>query len=144
MTWNEGNPARMSVLCVDDNVAVAEALEVKVGRAEGFEWKGTLSRADDLVDVCLRDPPMLVLLDVDMPGRDPFDALAELVEKCPDTRVLMFSGHVRRDLITRAVDAGAWGYVSKNDGENEIVTALRRVAAGELALSPEAKRMFSS
>ena len=144
MMWNDGSVARMSVLCVDDNAAVAEALEVKVGRTEGFEWKGALPRADDLVAVCLRERPMLVLLDVDMPGRDPFEALAELVEKCPETRVVMFSGHVRRDLVTRAVDAGAWGYVSKNDGEEELVAALRRVAAGELALSPEAKRMFSS
>jgi DNA-binding NarL/FixJ family response regulator len=141
---SNSHTAKMSVLCVDDNAAVAEALEVKLGRSEGFEWKGALRRADDLVAVCVRDRPTLVLLDVDMPGRDPFDVLAELVDRCPETRVLVFSGHVRRDLITRAIDSGAWGYVSKNDGEEEMVAALRQVAAGELALSPEAKRMFGS
>jgi DNA-binding NarL/FixJ family response regulator len=132
----------LGVLCVDDNVAVAKALEIGLTRAGGFQWKGSLTCADHLIEACIRDCPDLVLLDVDMPGRNPFEVLAELAARCPDTRTVMFSGHVRRDLIERSLDAGAWGYVSKNDSEEELVSVLRKVAAGQLGFSSEARRMY--
>jgi len=134
----------MSVLGVDDNAAIIDALRIKLARAGGFAWQGALSCADDLVETAIRLCPVLVLLDLDMPGKDPFAVLAELVEKCPDTKVVIFSGHVRSDLVHRAIDAGAWGYVSKNDGADDLISALRRIAVGELALSPEAQRVYSS
>lgn len=129
----------ISVLCVDDNGHVADALRLKFGAAGGFQWRGWLPDADQLVSTALRDAPSVVLLDIDMPGSDPFDALSDLAARCPKCRVIIFSGHVRRELIDRALDAGAWGYVSKNDGEDALLSAVRLVAAGELALSPEVR-----
>ncbi len=133
-----------SVLCVDDNPDVAEAIQLKLRIVGGFVWKGVLASADRLVETAVCDCPTLVLLDVDMPGKDPFVTLSELVERCPETKAVVFSGHVRGDLVRRAVDAGAWGYVSKNDGADELVAALRGVIAGELALSPEARTAYNS
>jgi DNA-binding NarL/FixJ family response regulator len=132
-----------SILCVDDNTAVAEALRIKLRRAGGFDWKGWLPTAESLAEAIGRDPPELVLLDVDMPGPDPFAVLAEVSERFPQTRVVMFTGFARRDLVVRALDSGAWGYVCKNDGEDELLSALQKVRAGELALSPEAARLIS-
>lgn len=134
--------AGVSVLCVDDNPAVARALETKVTRSGGFIWAGTLASADEVVDACCRTCPNLVILDVDMPGISPFEAILELTERCPDTRAIMFSGHVRRDLVEQSIDAGAWGYVSKNDGEDELIRVLRRVHGGEIAFSPEAEVVY--
>ncbi len=133
----------ISILCVDDNISVVKALEVKLARTGLFDWKGSLPRANDLVATAVRENPFLVLLDVDMPGVDPFTALAELSDRCPNTRVVIFSGHVRRELVQRAVDSGAWGYVSKNDGEDELIKAIQGVAEGEFALSPEVQRIFA-
>lgn len=133
----------ISILCVDDNASITKALETKLSRVATFAWKGSLSRADDLVAAVAREQPAVVLLDVDMPGKDPFAVLVELSEVCPETRVVMFSGHVRRELVEKAVECGAWGYVSKNDGENELIKAIQRAAQGELALSDEARRVFA-
>lgn len=132
-----------SILGVDDNTAVAEALRIKLRRAGGFRWSGWLPTADALVEAVGRESPEMVLLDVDMPGRDPFDVLGELADKFPGTRVVMFTGFARRDLVERALDAGAWGYVCKNDGEEELLAALQKVRSGELALSPEAQRLIA-
>ena len=137
MTPGRANSIR--VLCVDDNEHLADALRVKFGAVGGFDWQGWLPDAGGLVGKVLRDCPSVVLLDIDMPGVDPFDALAELATRCPECRVIVFSGHVRRELIDRALDSGAWGYVSKNDGEEALLEAVRMVAAGELALSPEVR-----
>lgn len=132
----------IGVLCVDDNEHVANALRIQLARTSGLVWKGWLASADDLVERALEKCPTIVLLDIDMPGKNPFDAVEELAERCPDARVVMFTGHVRRELIERAVEAGAWGYVSKNDGEPALVDAIRRVAKGEFALSPEARASY--
>jgi DNA-binding NarL/FixJ family response regulator len=127
----------VSVLCVDDNEQVAAAIRIKLRRTPGFLWSGWLATADTLVDSVRRARPDTVVLDIDLPGRSPFEALEELAGSCPGVRVVMFSGHVSHDLIERAMDAGAWGYVSKNDGEDALILALREVMAGEIALSRE-------
>lgn len=130
---------KISVLCVDDNEPLALALRMKFGSVGGFDWRGWLPDADELVSRTERESPSVVLLDIDMPGRDPFDAVAELTVRCPQTRVVIFSGHVRRELIDRALEAGVWGYVSKNDGEETLVRAVQQVMSGELVLSPEVR-----
>jgi len=132
----------VTVLCVDDNLHVADALRIKLEHAGGFEWKGWLPSADALVSAVRKTSPRVLILDIDMPGRSPFEALAELVELCPETRTVVFSGHVRFELINRALESGAWGYVSKNDGEDALVQALRDVASDELALSHEVRSAY--
>ena len=133
----------VGVLCVEDNPQVAEALRIKFNAESGYLWRGWLPNADRLVETTKRLCPSIVLLDLDMPGRNPFEALAELSRLCPDSRVVILSGHVRRDFIERALESGAWGYVSKNDNEDEILRAIERVVRGEIAFSPEAAQIYN-
>lgn len=133
-----------SVFCVDDNPEIISAIRTLVLRTGEFRWSGSLTGVDALVEQAGRFCPDIVLLDIDMPGRDPFEALSELSDCCPDCRAIMLTGHVRRDLVERALECGAWGYVSKNDGEQELLAALRRVVSGEFALSPEARRFYDA
>jgi len=100
--------------------------------------------ADRLAESIRDDPPGLVLLDLDAPGRDPLDALAEVLDEQPDLRAVVFTGHVRRELVERALQIGAWGYVSKNDGVSELLRPLRQVAAGHVTLSPQAREDLRS
>jgi DNA-binding NarL/FixJ family response regulator len=131
------------VLCVDDNVMVADAIEGLLGSAGGFEWVGHFCSADNLLDAVQRRCPDVVLLDIDMPGKNAFEAVMELREHCPTSRVLMLSALVRRDLVDRAVDAGAWGYISKRDG-GAIVNAVRRVAEGEFVIGQDVAALYSN
>lgn len=135
-------PKTITVLCVDDNPHVADALRLKVARTPGLAWQGWLPSADQLFDKVVAEQPDVVLLDIDMPGRSPFEALAQIADEARDSRVLVFSGHVRRELVERAIESGAWGYISKNDGDTTLVEAIRRVATGEFVLSPEVQSVF--
>lgn len=131
------------VLCVDDNDLVAEAVRMKLGIEGGrFEWVGQLRSADRLVQETWHSRPQVVLLDIDMPGRDVFDALKELNELFPNVRVIMLSGYVERDLIERAIEAGAWGYIAKREGADLIVRAIDQVSRGEFALGPDVQREY--
>lgn len=143
-TRNAPGAVPITVLCVDDNPHVGEALRLKFLRTPEFEWLGWLAVADRLEEVVRARPPAIVVLDVDMPGPSPFAVLATLSRTDPQTRVIIFSGHVRPELVHRALEAGAWGYVSKNDGEEALLTAIREVTGpvAELGLSPEARSAY--
>lgn len=133
----------ISILCVDDNTELTEALRGTLARLGGFEWLGSLSDTTTLRAMITRLKPNIVLLDVDMPGRSSFDLLSELGPIFPGTRIVFFSGHVRAELIDRALDGGAWGYASKSDTPNAVVQCLRDVAAGNLGFTPESRQLLS-
>jgi DNA-binding NarL/FixJ family response regulator len=130
------------VLCVDDNDFIAEAMARVLTRDQGFEWLGWLPDAEGLHDAVGQRHPDVVLLDIDLPGADGLEVLERLLREFPDIRVIMLSGHVRREFIDRAVDAGAWGYLSKGERSDVIAAAVRQVAAGEFSLVGEAATEF--
>ncbi len=130
---------RLSVLCVEDSAQLAAALRIRLSKTADFAWAGWLADADSMALAVQRDRPTIVILDLDMPGKDPFEALRECTERCPSSRIVVFSGHVRPELIDRAFEAGAWGYVSKNDGQDALIAAIREVLGGTIARSPEVR-----
>lgn len=136
--------AKIRVLHVDDNRDVADALRMKLSREREFEWTGWLERADTMVDAAANARASVVVVDLDMPGPDPVAAIQTLAQSHPQIRVVVFSGHVHADNVERALNAGAWGYASKNDGEDELVEILRSVAIGQVRLSPEARVVYGS
>ena len=129
-------PAKtIKVFCVDDNHLVAEAVRLQLERADDVHWAGSAADATAMLREARRQCCDVVLLDIDMPGKNPFEAIGELTEICPESRVVMYSGLLKRDLVDRAVEAGAWGYVAKTDGETELLAAIRMVASGSFAFS---------
>ena len=153
--------APISVLAVDDNAAVLVALESRLAREAGIRWTGSLTSADGLAEAVARLSPTVVLLDLDMPGRSAIDALADLTREQPATRVIILSGHVRRELVDRAVAATtpftrdfqelitayAWGEIWTRPGldrrSRSMITLTALVALGhheELAMHLRAAR----
>lgn len=135
-----GGGGRIRVLFVDDNAALIEALRVRLDRESDLTAVGHLPTADALLQEVERVQPDLVVLDIDMPGRNPLDALEELSEAHPDVRTVILSGYVREDYINRALDAGAWGYIAKSEEPDSIIDTLRRVAAGQFSFGTEVTR----
>ena len=129
----------IKLMVVDDNDFIAESLRRRLASDPTFEWCGWLDTAAALPAAAAERRPHIVLLDIDIPGDDSFDALRRVAESLPDTRIVMFSGHVRKALIDRAITDGAWGYLSKNEPVPTILDIVRQVAAGEFTLSPEAQ-----
>lgn len=125
------------ILCVDDNEHVASAIRLKLEMIGGFSWVAHLPDATTLAAAVGEYRPDIVLLDLDMPGPNPLTVLREVVATYPQVRGMILSGHLTRELIEQSLDAGAWGYVHKGDDVRDIINAIQRVAAGEMALSPD-------
>jgi two-component system invasion response regulator UvrY len=133
---------RINVLCVDDNQHVAHAVDITLTRSARFSFAGWLPTADEVETAAEREHAAIVLLDIDMPGRDPFEASAALMECLPEVKVVFFSAHVGRELIDKAVESGAWGYASKNDGDRALLEVLDKVSGGEFGISPSVRACY--
>jgi DNA-binding NarL/FixJ family response regulator len=135
---------RISVFCVDDNACVLEALKLQLGRVSDMQWAGSAEHANGLLASVVHDCPQVVLLDLDMPGMDAFDAMVELNDLCPDARVLVYSGLLHRELVDRAIESGAWGYVVKTDSQHDLFEAIRAVASGAMGFSASIKSLLNA
>lgn len=137
MTSPEPLPQPLRVLCVDDNDLLASSMERFVQRDPTLAWLGWVGNAEEVLPRAAELRPHVVLMDIDMPGVDTFSLVEQLGALDARIRVVMFSGHVHSSYLDRALDSGAWGYLSKDEEPAALLEGIRRVARGELALSKE-------
>lgn len=133
----------ISVLCVDDSPQMTRLLERVIELEPDMTSVGSLLSADHLADEVQKRSPSIVLLDLTMPGRDPLEVVRELSLCCPDTRVIVFSGHSDPEYEQAAVAHGAWGFVLKDGGVEPILDAIREVAAGAKVYRSKQRSSFS-
>lgn len=125
---------RIGILFVDDELRLRRAWEKFVRTQDDLEFLGALDCADTLADEVERTDADVVLMDVSMPGQDPLIAVEALAGTRPACRVVLYSGLSDPELVRRAIDAGAWGFVDKVEDPSRVLAVIRAVAAGQVAL----------
>lgn len=131
---------QIRILCVDDHAFLVDGLRTRFEMENDLTCVGSLDSAEALVDEVRRLKPDIVLLDIEMPGPDPFEKAGELRRLSPNTKVVILSAYVRDHYITAALQAGAWGYFSKSDEASVIVDGIRQAARGEFAFGETVKQ----
>lgn len=126
------------VLCVDDNPDLSLLLDRRLALEPDMESVGRVHDLANLIDTTRRTRPNVVVLDLRMLGGDSLETMQALHSDCPESRTLIYSGYSGAEPTARARDAGAWGYVSKNEEPAVLFAAIRRVAAGERVFPPMA------
>ena len=124
------------ILLVDDHAVLRSGLRLLLEREEGLEPVGEAGTAEDALLVLPRLRPDIVVMDIEMPGMGGFEGAARIRERMPEARVLVLSMHDQPQDVRRAFDAGADGYLLKSAADEDLVRALRAVAAGERYLHP--------
>lgn len=124
------------VLVVDDHTVLRTGLRLLLEKEDGLEFVGDASTAEEALRGLERTAPDVVLLDMQMPGMGGLEGATHIKERRPEARVLVLSMHDEADDVRRAFGAGADGYVVKTAADEELVRALRAVAAGERYLHP--------
>ncbi len=125
------------ILCVDDHAFIIDGLAARLEPERDLELVGRLDSCDDLLPTVRELRPDVVLLDIEMPGADTFEALADLTREFKTLRPIILSAYVRDHYIDEAYRAGARGYLSKSDPPQLLIDSIRQVMRGELAQSPE-------
>lgn len=119
------------VLIVDDHAVLRSGLRLMLDREDDITCVGEAGTAEEGLRAVLRHQPGVVIMDIEMPGMGGLAAVARLREQHPGVRALVLSMHDEADDVRRAFEAGAAGYVLKTAADEDLVRAVRAVAAGE-------------
>jgi DNA-binding NarL/FixJ family response regulator len=131
---------KISVLLVDDHSLVRRGFRRILEDARDIAVVGEASDGVEAVRLAEQLHPQLIVMDCALPGMSGLDATRRILRKFPEIAILMLSMHSEDTWVHQAMDAGARGYILKSAVDMELVTAIRRVAAGEIVLDPQLSR----
>jgi two-component system response regulator DesR len=125
------------VLIAEDMRILRDTLIALLELEDDLEVVAQLASGDDIVPAALQHHPDVAVLDIDLPGTDGLTAAAELHERLPRCRTLILTGLGRSGTLRRALAAHVSGFMVKDAPAQELVEAVRRVAAGDRVIDPK-------
>ena len=131
---------KISVLLVDDHSLVRRGFRRMLEDAPDILVVGEASDGAEAIRLAQELRPRLIIMDCALPDMSGLIATRRILEMHPQIAILMLSMHSEDTWVRQALDAGARGYILKNAVDLELVTAIRRVAAGETVLDPQLSR----
>jgi NarL family two-component system response regulator LiaR len=129
------------VLLVDDHAVVRKGLRALLEREPGVEVTGEAEDGEQAVRAADRLRPDVILMDLEMPGLGGVEATRRIVERCPESRVVVLTSHAAEEDVFPALKAGALSYLLKHSPPEEVLQAIRRAHRGETVLHPAIARM---
>ena len=126
------------VLVADDHKLVREGLKQILGAAADVEVAGEAANGDEALALARKNHYDLALLDMSMPGLAGIDLIKRLKIEKPELRLLVLSMHGEQQYAARALKAGASGYLTKDAAAEQLLGAIRKVAAGGVHISETA------
>jgi DNA-binding NarL/FixJ family response regulator len=126
----------LQIVLVDDHEVVRLGLKSLLARSAQFKVVAEASNASEALDRVARYKPDVVVMDIRLPGKNGIEATREIVQQHPHTKVIMLTSYAEDELLFDAIAAGASGYVLKQIGSNELVTALEKIGRGESLVDP--------
>jgi DNA-binding NarL/FixJ family response regulator len=126
----------IGVLVVDDQSMVRAGFRMLLGGESDIDVVAEASNGREAVDKAARFKPNVVLMDIRMPELDGLQATREILAANPGARILILTTFDLDEYIYEALRAGASGFVLKDDPPEQLIAAIRTVAAGDALLSP--------
>jgi two-component system response regulator DevR len=127
---------KLRVLLVDDHEVVRLGLLTLLEDVSWVEVMGEAGSASEAVSAVAELSPDVVIMDIRMPGGSGLEACQQITKQWPQVKVIMLTSYADDDLIFRALQAGASGYVLKQVGNRSLIDALGAVRRGEALLDP--------
>ena len=130
----------IGVLLVDDHFVVRHGTAALLAGIHGVEVVGEAEDGLTAVELASELTPDVILMDLVMPGQDGVEATRAILNRHPQTGIIVLTGSRMQRRLLDALQAGALGYLSKDARQDELEKAIRSVAAGEPWLPPEITR----
>lgn len=127
-------PTSISVAIVDDHVMVAEMLSVVIEQEGDLRLVGVGGTVAEAIALTERERPDVILMDYQLPDGDGIAAVKVILERWPETNIIMLSGTGASDLLARAVEAGCVGLLGKDRPVEDVVASVRAAARGEVVI----------
>lgn len=134
---------KVSISIIEDNKVIRENVSKFIGFHEEFVIASVHGSANSFLDSLATHPSFqsdILLLDIGLPGISGIEAIPLILEKMPELNIVMLTTYEEEDVIVKALCSGACSFISKKASLEEIVDALRIVAAGGSYMSPSVAR----
>ncbi len=126
----------VSILLCDDHTILRVGLRALLSAEPDFLVVGEACDGLEAVELAERLKPLVVVLDVMMPGLSGLEAARQIKQRCPNAYIVFLSMHAREAYVVEALKKGAHAYVLKDSQASDLVKAVREVLAGHRYLSP--------
>jgi len=126
----------IKVLLVDDHAIIREGLRSLLEKQPEMEVIADTDDGRKALDLVQKLLPNIVIMDISMPGLNGIEATRQITAEFPDVKVIALSIHSKRRFVADMLSAGATGYILKECLFDELVQAIKAVAAGGRYLSP--------
>jgi len=135
-----GNSERLEVLIVDDHPAIREALVSTINSRVSMRVSGEAGSAQKALQLIERRRPDVAIIDISLNDAHGLDLIAEIRDRYPSIRILVYSMYDEGVYAERAIRAGAAGYLMKSESTQRVAEAIQSISEGEVFLS---RRMAS-
>ena len=125
------------IVIAEDHTILRQGLRALLSSDPDFEVVGEAEDGRAAVRSVEKLSPDLLLMDLSMPRMTGMEAITEIKKRSPDTRIVVLTVHKGEEYVLSALRAGADGYVLKDAGRDELVTAVKKVLEGKRYLSPD-------
>ena len=127
----------IKLLLADDHELVRTGIRRILEDVEDFKVVGEAINGEEAVKFCRKHNPDLVLMDMSMPGIGGLEATKQILRFTEGTRVIVLSVHKENPIPAKVMQVGAFGYLTKDSDPQEMIRAIRKVAAGQKYVSPD-------
>ncbi len=129
------------IVIVEDNEVVRESLKMLISGFSGYIVTGAYDSCENAFKKLEKDNPMLVLMDMELPGMNGIEGIQFIKQRFPEIEVLMLTIHDDSELVFNALVAGASGYITKSSPHNTILDAIDEIKNGGAPMSRNIARM---
>ena len=136
MSESASNDRVITIVLADDHTVVRTALRMLLEAEPDFEVVAEAGDAPNAIRYVRGHKPTVLILDLNMPGPSSIEAIPEIEEASPATRVVILTMQAETAFVRQALQAGVSGYVLKEAADAELVDAVRRAAQGNTYLQP--------
>lgn len=131
---------KITVAVVEDSEKLQRGLAALLNDTSDLQFQNAWGDAEEALQRLPEEPPDIVIMDIRLPGMSGIDCVERLSALLPKTRILMFTAYEDSEEIFRSLSAGAHGYLVKSTPPEQLVDAIREVAAGGSPISGSVAR----
>lgn len=129
------------ILIVEDNDAVREGFKLMINNESDYCVVGAYDTAEKAIKNLAKDNPDIVLMDLELPGMHGIEAISEIKKLDATIAIVVNTVHENSDLVFQALCAGASGYITKNTGPKDLLSAIGELTRGGAPMSSKIAKM---
>ena len=132
----------IKVMIVDDHMLVRDGINLLHSTFDDIQVISVVDSGEKALALCKQEQPDVILMDMVMPEQDGPESTGRILKNFPDIKVIALTSFVEEDLVVRAVQAGAIGYLLKNVSADKLAEAVRSATQGQSTMESMAMQIL--